>query len=69
LVVTDLNLEELPLFRLFALYAHIQREFGRRGVFRTSGAIQGEVGQRLALAVYGGTLPPPGTKAYDLSDA
>lgn len=23
----------------------------------------------LALAVYGATLPPPGTKAYDLTDA
>ena len=36
---------------------------------RTSGAIQGEIGEGLALAVYGGALPPPGTKAYDLTDA
>lgn len=63
------DLEELSLSDLFDLHARIQREFARRGVSRTSGAIQGEVGEGLALAVYGGTLPPPGTKAYDLIDA
>ncbi|WP_156459425.1 hypothetical protein [Microbacterium sp. Leaf436] len=67
--MTDLDLEALPLSDLFDLHARIQREFGRRGVSRTSGAIQGEVGEGLALAVYGGTLPPPGTRAYDLTDA
>ena len=65
--VTDL--EELSLSELFDLHARIQREFARRGVSRTSGAIQGEVGEGLALAVYGGTLPPPATKPYDLIDA
>jgi len=64
--VTDLD--ELSLSELFDLHARIQREFARRGVSRTSGAIQGEVGESLALAVYGGTLPAPGTKAYDLVD-
>lgn len=63
------DLEALSLSELFDLHARIQREFSRRGVARTSGAIQGEVGEGLALAVYGGTLPPPGTKAYDLVDA
>lgn len=67
--MTDFDLEALPLAELFDLHTRIQREFGRRGVSRTSGAIQGEVGEGLALAVYGGTLPPPGTKAYDLTDA
>lgn len=67
--MTNLDLEALPLSELFDLHARIQREFQRRGVSRTSGAIQGEVGEGLALAVYGGTLPPPGTKAYDLTDA
>ena len=66
--MTDFDLEALALSELFYLHARIQREFGRRGVARTSGAIQGEVGEGLALAVYGGTLPPPGTKAYDLTD-
>lgn len=63
------DLEALSLSELFDLHARLQREFGRRGVARTSGAIQGEVGEALALAVYGGTLPPPGTKAYDLIDS
>lgn len=67
--VTDLDLEALSLSALFDLHARVQGEFGRRGVSRTSGSIQGEVGEGLALAVYGGTLPPPGTKAYDLTDA
>ncbi|WP_420792192.1 DUF6998 domain-containing protein [Arthrobacter agilis] len=65
----NLDVEALTLSELFDLQAQIQREFTRRGVARTSGAIQGEVGERLALAVYGGALPPPGTKAYDLVDA
>lgn len=65
----DLNVEALALAELFELNARIQRELGKRGVTRTSGAIQGEVGEGLALAVYGGTLPPPGMKAYDLIDA
>lgn len=67
--MAQLNLEALPLSELFDLHARVQRELGRRGVSRISGAIQGEVGEGLALAVYGGTLPPPGTKAYDLTDA
>lgn len=64
----DLNIEALALSELFSLNARIQRELGRRGVVRTSGAIQGEIGEVLALAVYGGALPAPGTKAYDLVD-
>jgi len=67
--VTEIDLEALPLSELFDLHSRIQREFGRRGISRTSGAIQGELGEGLALAVYGGTLPPPGTRAYDLTDA
>jgi len=67
--VTNVDLERLPLSELFDLHARVQREFGRRGISRTSGAIQGEVGEGLALAVYGGALPPPGTRAYDLTDA
>lgn len=59
----------MGLSELLDLHARIQREFGRRGVSRTSGAIQGELGEGLALAVYGGSLPPPGTAAYDLTDA
>ncbi|MDD0858025.1 hypothetical protein NHF46_10070 [Arthrobacter alpinus] len=66
--MTDFNLESLALSELFDLHAHIQREFGRRGVTRTAGPVQGEVGEGLALAVYGGKLPPTGTKAYDLID-
>lgn len=66
--MTNLDLEAMTLSELFDLHARIQREFGKRGVSRTSGSIQGEVGEGLALAVYGGTLPPPGTKAYDLTD-
>ncbi|MCY0906561.1 DUF6998 domain-containing protein [Arthrobacter sp. H14-L1] len=66
--MTDLKLETLALSELFDLHACIQREFVRRGVVRTSGAIQGEIGEGLALAVYGGQLPPPGTKAYDRTD-
>mgnify|MGYP001582978610 CR=1 FL=1 len=57
------ELDELSLAGLFVLHARVQGEFARRGVPRTSGAIQGEVG-----AVYGDTLPQPGTKAYDLID-
>lgn len=67
--MTILDLSALSNAELFDLHARVQREFGTRGISRTSGAIQGEVGEALALAVYGGTLPPPGTKAYDLTDA
>ncbi|WP_404433902.1 hypothetical protein LG299_05190 [Microbacterium lacus] len=63
------DLEALPVSELFDLHARVLRELGRRGIPRTSGSIQGEVGEGLALAVYGGTLPPPGTKAYDLTAA
>lgn len=63
------DLRELSLTELFELQAHIGREFQRRGLSRTAGSIQGEVGEYLALAVYGGMLPPPGTRAYDLTDA
>ena len=65
----SIDLRELTLSQLFELQANVGREFQRRGVSRTSGSIQGEVGESLALSVYGGTLPPPGTRAYDLKDA
>jgi hypothetical protein len=67
--MTKFDLEALPVSELFDLHALVLRELGRRGISRTSGSIQGEVGEGLALAVYGGTLPPPGTKAYDLTAA
>lgn len=67
--VTDIDLKSKSLPELLTLYADIQAEFQRRGVSRTAGSVQGEVGEKLALIVYGGTLPPPGTKSYDLSDA
>lgn len=67
--MTKFDLEALPVSELFDLHAQVLRELGRRGISRTSGSIQGEVGEGLALAVYGGTLPPPGTKAYDLTAA
>ena len=66
--MADIDLQALTLPNLLALHVDVQREFQRRGVSRTAGSIQGEVGERLALMVYGGTLPPPGTKAYDLVD-
>lgn len=66
--MTELDLESLTISELLDLHARIQREFGRRKVLRTSTAIQGEVGEALALTVYGGTLPLPGTRAYDLTD-
>jgi hypothetical protein len=67
--VTDLRLDALPLSELFDLHARVQHEFDRRGVSRTSGPLQGEVGEGLARAVYGGMLHLPGTRAYDLTDA
>ncbi|TYL51176.1 DUF6998 domain-containing protein [Agromyces mariniharenae] len=67
--MADHELEAMTLPDLLSLYGAIQREFQRRGVSRTAGSIEGEIGERLALMVYGGTLPPPGTKAYDLIDA
>lgn len=65
----SVDLRELTLTELFELQANIGGEFQRRGVSRTAGSIQGEVGESLALAVYGGMLPPPGARAYDLNDA
>lgn len=65
----NLDLATLTLPELLSLYSDIQSEFQRRGVSRTAGSIEGEVGEKLALTIYGGTLPPPGTKAYDLTDA
>jgi hypothetical protein len=67
--VTDRELEALTISELFDLHARMQREFGRRGVSRASGAIQGEVGEGLALAVYGGTLPAAGARAFNLTDS
>lgn len=67
--MNEVDLESKSLSELLTLYADIQAEFQRRGVSRTAGSVQGEVGEKLALMVYGGTLPPPGTKAYDLIDA
>lgn len=67
--MTIFKLDELTRAELFNLEAAIRRELGRRGTVRTSGSIQGEVGERLALEVYGGRLPPVGTKAFDLVDA
>lgn len=67
--MTVFKLDELTRAELFNLDAAIRRELGRRGIARTSGSIQGEVGERLALEVYGGSLPPVGTKAFDLVDA
>lgn len=67
--MTKFDLEALHVSELFDIHAQILRELGRRGISRTSGSIQGEVGEGLALAVYGGALPPPGTKAYDLTAA
>ncbi|MFK4804312.1 DUF6998 domain-containing protein [Microbacterium sp. ZW CA_36] len=66
--MTDVDLSSKSLPELLAIYADIQAEFQRRGVSRTAGSIQGEVGEKLALMIYGGALPPPGTKAYDLID-
>ncbi|MUU73525.1 hypothetical protein [Pseudarthrobacter sp. GA104] len=63
------DLSALTLSELLQLQARIGQEIIRRGVSRTSGSIQGEVGEALAKAVYGGVLAPPGTKAYDLADA
>ena len=63
------DLEDLTLAELLGLHASIQREFQHRGVSRTAGSIQGEIGEGLALSVYGGALPPPGTRAYDLIDS
>jgi hypothetical protein len=59
----------LTLSELLQLQSQIGQEIVRRGVSRTSGSIQGEIGEALALAVYGGVLAPPGTKGYDLTDA
>lgn len=67
--MSQFDLEAMTLPDLLALYGNIQREFQRRGVSRTAGSIEGEIGERLALMIYGGTLPPPGMKAYDLIDA
>lgn len=62
------DLSALTLSELLQLQSRIGQEIIRRGVSRTSGSIQGEVGEALALAVYGGVLPLPGTKGYDLID-
>ncbi|WP_374113919.1 DUF6998 domain-containing protein [Microbacterium jiangjiandongii] len=67
--MSTVDLSDFTTAELFELHARIGQEFARRGVSRTSGSIQGEVGEALALAVYGGTLPAPGTKGYDLLDA
>lgn len=66
--MTETNLEAMSLQDLLTLYAGIQKELQRRGVSRTAGSIQGELGEQLALLVYGGVMPLPGAKAYDLTD-
>ncbi|WP_146067249.1 DUF6998 domain-containing protein [Arthrobacter sp. ZGTC212] len=63
------DISALTLSELLYLQSRIGHEIGRRGVSRTSGSVQGEIGEALALAVYGGVLPPPGTRGHDLTDA
>lgn len=62
------DISTLTLSELIHLQSGIGREIMRRGASRTTGSIQGEIGEALALAVYGGDLMPPGTKGYDLID-
>lgn len=66
--VTIPDMGALTLTELLELQARLGREIARRGAVRSSGSIQGEIGEALALAVYGGVLAPPRAKGYDLID-
>lgn len=64
----DSKLANLTNAELIDLHAHVLRELTNRGITRTASSLQGEVGEALALAVYGGLLPPPGTQSVDVID-
>lgn len=63
------RLAELTNAELFALHAQIRQELNIRGVARTANNLQGEAGEALALAVYGGVLPSTGEKSVDVIDS
>ena len=52
---------------LLALHIAVQEELKDRGITRTA-ATTGELGEHLALRMYGGTLAPKVTKGRDLID-
>lgn len=63
------DISALTLAQLLYMQSCIREEIRRRGVSRTSGSLEGEIGEAIALAVYGGVLAAPGTRGYDLTDA
>lgn len=63
------RLADLTNAELFELHTQVLQELNIRGVARTANSLQGEVGEALALAVYGGVLPPTGEKSVDVIDS
>lgn len=63
------DLQRLTLSDLLRLDAELHGELMRRGISRTASDLGGELGEYLAQRVYGGELSPPGTAAFDLTDA
>lgn len=56
------------LRELLAAHVEILQEITRRGLARTRGSIVGELGERIALAAYGGSLETAGNHARLTAD-
>jgi len=63
------DLAAKTLRELLAAHVEILKEITRRGLARTRGSIVGELGERIALAAYGGSLETAGKKSIDLTDS
>jgi hypothetical protein len=61
-----MDLTERTLPELLQLQTAITAELRRRGAIRTGVAIGAELMERAVAEAYGGTLPPPGTKSWDV---
>jgi hypothetical protein len=63
------DLTDRSLRDLLATHVAVLKEIQRRGLSRTRGSLAGELGERITLAAYGGTLETAGRKSIDLIDA
>ena len=63
----DNGLAALTVRELIALSSSITDELKLRGHIRTATSTGGELMERVVADAYGGTLPPPGTKSWDVS--
>ena len=62
------DLSQQSLRELLVTHVAILNEITHRGLVRTRGSLAGELGERIAVAAYGGELATAGMKSIDLVD-